>query len=163
MTREIIWQIWIQLISPLLGWMGWIGLYLGIGLAVRYVQRWTSTDSTNDAWWIVIWPLVLSIWLVLLIVAVITLLYSRLEQSALTPFSILDRFLATILRRRVHSDETGELWRSPNPYEIVQWVRVVDKTGEHWIRVPPTISTAKEGVAWTYRMDVWEYNPTIRT
>ncbi len=31
------------------------------------------------------------------------------------------------------------------------------------LRVPPTVKTVKEGVAWTFHLDQEEYNPEIET
>lgn len=62
----------------------------------------------------------------------------------------------------IHQDEYGRLvfmGARTNGFEVV----VEDGSGEHRIRVPPTMRTAREAVAWTYGFDdPDDYSPTIR-
>jgi hypothetical protein len=84
----------------------------------------------------------------------------------------------------VHEDETGRLWRRPmapiqlpgDPWrrpgtlaeEPVAYVEVLNTTPEpdgsrktYFLRVPPTIETARAAVAWTFGMAGVEYRPTV--
>lgn len=86
----------------------------------------------------------------------------------------------------IHEDETGRLWRrrvgpvtGPRSWaqsmawnrapthEVVVMVEVVNATPEpdgtfktYFLRVPPEIRTAREGVAWTFGMQEGRYRPT---
>jgi hypothetical protein len=48
-----------------------------------------------------------------------------------------------------------------DPDQVARYVQVADpSTGrEYFLRVPPTISTAEEGVAWTFDVNADEYRP----
>lgn len=82
-----------------------------------------------------------------------------------------DRYIADIGAKPVHRDETGVLWRIPlRGDEPVVMVEVVNSTPEpdgtrrtYWLRVPPGTRTAKEGVAWTFGLTEWEYDPETQT
>ncbi|GEM_PF-3455684 len=91
----------------------------------------------------------------------------------------------------VHEDETGRLWRRwvgprprpperprpryspappPEPERRVVMVEVVNSTPEpdgtfrtYFLRVPPTMRTAREAVAWTFQMEEAEYRPDVET
>ena len=34
---------------------------------------------------------------------------------------------------------------------------------KYWLRVPPDVQTARQAVAWTFRMDPEDYSPTVQT
>lgn len=69
--------------------------------------------------------------------------------------------------KRVQQDETGTLWRAG----AIWAVEVVNGTPEatdgsfrrFFLRVPPTVRTAREGVAWTYGLRRNEYRVAVRT
>ena len=80
-----------------------------------------------------------------------------------------------------HKDETGELWvreminprgllRRWNQREDVAMIKVKNSSPEpdgtfkdYWLRVPPETQTAREGVAWTFRMLPDQYKPEVET
>ncbi|WP_432135408.1 DUF6745 domain-containing protein [Streptomyces sp. bgisy154] len=82
-----------------------------------------------------------------------------------------ERYLADSGARPVHRDETGVLWRIDlEGDEPVVMVEVVNSTPEpdgthrtYWLRVPPTVRTAREGVAWTFGVDAEQYAPVRET
>lgn len=82
-----------------------------------------------------------------------------------------DRYLEESGAKPVHRDETGVLWRIPLPGdEDVVMVEVVNSTPEpdgtsrtYWLRVPPTTTTAREGVAWTFGLSAEAYEPLRQT
>lgn len=63
----------------------------------------------------------------------------------------------------VQEDDFGKLWRMPSDNRTdphAQWVEVVNTTPEpdgtnahYFLRIPPTISTAKQAVEWTFASD----------
>ncbi|MBK9080475.1 MAG: hypothetical protein IPL91_15900 [Hyphomicrobium sp.] len=68
--------------------------------------------------------------------------------------------------KRVQQDETGSLWRAG----AIWAVEVVNGTPEsdgsrktYFLRVPPTVETAREGVAWTYGLRRRDYWVAVRT
>ncbi len=67
----------------------------------------------------------------------------------------------------IHTDDTGELYRialKDDPEPLVA-VRVKDpSTGRvYLLRVPPTITRAREGVAWSFAMNEETWIPTVET
>ncbi|MFB7399846.1 DUF6745 domain-containing protein [Streptomyces rubiginosohelvolus] len=82
-----------------------------------------------------------------------------------------DRYLTESGAEPVHRDETGILWRiALDGDEDVVMVEVVNSTPEpdgtyrtYWLRVPPTIRTAKDGVAWTFGLEGAAYAPVRQT
>jgi hypothetical protein len=70
-----------------------------------------------------------------------------------------DRYLVNGGGQPIHADESGTLYRCEWPREEPQlMVRVMNSTPEpdgsfkHYVlRVPPTIATAREAIAWTFR------------
>ncbi|MEU0836112.1 DUF6745 domain-containing protein [Streptomyces sp. NPDC005969] len=82
-----------------------------------------------------------------------------------------DRYLTESGAEPVHRDETGVLWRiALDGDEDVVMVEVVNSTPEpdgthrtYWLRVPPSTRTAKDGVAWTFGLDVQAYAPLRQT
>lgn len=82
-----------------------------------------------------------------------------------------ERFLVDSGAQLVHRDQYGELYfkRLPNDEPMVM-VKVVNQTPEpdgtrkvYFLRVPPTVTTAREAVAWTFDQPAGEYNPTEET
>jgi hypothetical protein len=82
-----------------------------------------------------------------------------------------DRYLREAGARALHKDETGTLWFLSLPGdEPLAMVEVVNATPEpdgtsriYWLRVPPTVRTAREGVAWTFGLEADEYHPQVQT
>jgi len=82
-----------------------------------------------------------------------------------------DRYLREAGARKQDSDATGTLWRLNLPGdEPLVMVEVVNATPEpddtsriYWLRVPPTVRTAREGVAWTFGLTENEYQPLVQT
>jgi hypothetical protein len=71
---------------------------------------------------------------------------------------------------RVAEDDTGVLWRQRWRWEAWAAVEVVNGTPEpdgtnrhYFLQVPPTVRTAREGVAWTYGLSERQYRPVVRT
>jgi hypothetical protein len=82
-----------------------------------------------------------------------------------------ERYLRECDAKKVHSDETGILWRVnlPNDEPLVM-VEVVNATPEpdgtrrtYFLRVPPNTRTARQGVAWTFGLTEEEYSPKTQT
>ncbi|PZG03190.1 DUF6745 domain-containing protein, partial [Nonomuraea aridisoli] len=82
-----------------------------------------------------------------------------------------DRYLAESGARPVHSDETGVLWRIELPGdEPLVMVEVVNSTPEpdgtrrtYFLRVPPWVQRARQGVAWTFGTTEEDYHPRRET
>jgi hypothetical protein len=70
-----------------------------------------------------------------------------------------DRYLRDAGATRVHQDGTGILWRAEfDDDQPLVMVEVLNATPEpdgthrtYWLRVPPTVGSAREAVAWTSR------------
>lgn len=71
----------------------------------------------------------------------------------------------------VNMDEIGILYDLPLPNdESLRMVRVLNSTPEpdgtqkeYMLRVPPTMQTPKEAIAWSFRLKAEEYDPAIET
>jgi hypothetical protein len=71
----------------------------------------------------------------------------------------------------VHQDETGILYRRESSLgEPVVMIKVINSTPEpdgsfkaYYLRVPPTMQTAREAVAWTFGLTAEAYQPMIET
>jgi hypothetical protein len=84
----------------------------------------------------------------------------------------LDKYLQRSMAKKIHRDEYGILYRKatiPGADPIVA-VAVKNSTAEpdgtfktYFLRVPPTIKTAKEAVAWTFGLSQDEYKPEQQT
>lgn len=82
-----------------------------------------------------------------------------------------DRYLEESGAEPVQRDETGVLWRIElDGDEPLVMVEVVNSTPEpdgthrtYWLRVPPRMRTAREGVAWTFGLEEGEYMPERET
>ncbi|HEY9787683.1 MAG TPA: hypothetical protein V6D17_20005 [Candidatus Obscuribacterales bacterium] len=75
------------------------------------------------------------------------------------------------LAERIHQDDCGTLFRKEfRDDEPITFLQVVNKTPEpdgtyrtYLLRVPPHIRSAREGVAWTFRMNEYQYKPTVES
>lgn len=92
----------------------------------------------------------------------------------------IERYLEGIDAKIIHADETGTLWQE-NIEEVERWrrerqlapltvVEVVNCTPEkdggrrhYFLRVPPTMTKAREAVAWTFGLESDEYWPIMET
>jgi hypothetical protein len=71
----------------------------------------------------------------------------------------------------IHKDDWGILYRKEiADDEAIQMVKVVNSTPEpdgshkdYFIRTPPTLTTARASVAWTFAQDEGKYHPEIET
>jgi hypothetical protein len=81
------------------------------------------------------------------------------------------RFLHEAGATREHVDDWGTLWRLDlADEEPLVMVEVINSTPEpdgsfttYWLRVPPTVATARGAVAWTFAMDRDDYDPRVQT
>jgi hypothetical protein len=72
---------------------------------------------------------------------------------------------------QIHSDEFGVLYQKPiADDEPLVMVKVVNSTPEpdgtfkdYFLRVPPTVKTAREAVAWTFEKEADAYAPAAQT
>jgi hypothetical protein len=78
----------------------------------------------------------------------------------------MQRYIETSGAKEIHRDETGVLYRKEflND-EALAMVKVINSTPEsdgyfkaYFLRVPPTMKTAKEAVAWTFSIDPDRYD-----
>jgi hypothetical protein len=82
-----------------------------------------------------------------------------------------DRYLRESGASKTQSDECGTLWRVELPGdEPLVMVEVLNSSPEpdgsfrtYFLRVPPTIRTARAGVAWTFDLSEAEYAPLQQT
>jgi hypothetical protein len=83
----------------------------------------------------------------------------------------LDRYLRDADAALVQADGFGKLWRCELPGdEPLAMVEVVNATPDpdgsratYLLRVPPTVSSARQAVAWTFGMSAEDYHPTVQT
>ena len=70
--------------------------------------------------------------------------------------AIYDNFDLDIPRGELISIDLGD-----DPERVAHYVHVQDSSTErqYYLRVPPTITSADEAVAWTFGMDAQEYQP----
>ncbi len=81
------------------------------------------------------------------------------------------RYLVDSGAERISMDDYGTLYRREIAGdEPIVMVKVVNSTAEpdgsfkdYFIRVPPAITTAREGVAWTFGKSESEYAPLVQT
>ena len=92
-------------------------------------------------------------------------------RRVMLEFFGFDRYLHESGAKKLHSDETGILWRveMPNDEPLVM-VEVINSTPEpdgtsrtYFLRVPPGTRTARAGVAWTFNLTEEEYAPRTQT
>lgn len=82
-----------------------------------------------------------------------------------------DRLVRETNAELVSQDDYGKLWRVPIPGdEDLVMVEVVNSTAEpdgsfkdYFLRVPPSVRTAHEAVAWTWDMPLAIYAPAVET
>jgi hypothetical protein len=82
------------------------------------------------------------------------------------------RFLHDAGAERVHTDDTGTLWRcllAPHDEPLVM-VEVINATPDpdgsariYWLRVPPDMRTARQAVAWSFGLNEGDYHPETQT
>lgn len=82
------------------------------------------------------------------------------------------RFLVDVGAKEVQRDECGILYRHfvDEALEPIVMVEVTNSTSEpdgtyktYFLRVPPQITTAKAGIAWTFGLEQTDYGPTEQT
>lgn len=94
-----------------------------------------------------------------------------LRRSILIERFGLGRYLLETGAREIQRDECGRLYRLlQRRSEPIHAVRVVNHTAEpdgsfreFWLRVPPTVATAREAVAWTFDLPVGGYDPVAQS
>lgn len=97
---------------------------------------------------------------------IIETLNIELRRTLLTMYGV-EKFLLDSGATEVHSDKYGILYSRYLPYdEPLVMVQVVNSTREpdgslkdYFIRVPPTMRTAREAVAWSFGLQSDEYDP----
>ncbi|GAA2205920.1 hypothetical protein GCM10009850_013780 [Nonomuraea monospora] len=95
---------------------------------------------------------------------------AELRRAMLEHFG-MERYLAESGAKPMQSDETGVLWRIELPGdEPLAMVEVVNSTPEpdgtsrtYFLRVPPWVQRAREGVAWTFGLAEQDYRPQRET
>jgi hypothetical protein len=73
--------------------------------------------------------------------------------------------------RPVQKDDWGKLYQQQLPGdEPLCMVKVLNATPEpdgtfkeYWLRVPPTMRTAHQAVAWTFSAEAQDYRPAVET
>jgi hypothetical protein len=81
------------------------------------------------------------------------------------------RYLQESGAEEIHHDDFGTLYRKKIPGdEPLVMVKVVNSTPEpdnsfkdYFLRVPPSITRAREAVAWTFDIPEQEYDPVVQT
>lgn len=92
------------------------------------------------------------------------------EQNAELRRVMLERYTPQKFIQEVNADKIDKngdyvLYRAPFPDEPLMMLRCVDpSTGrEYYLRVPPTMQSAWQAVAWTFGMDEAEYAPSAES
>lgn len=91
----------------------------------------------------------------------------------------IESYLSKSKAKEIGQDDTGILWQRALSTREQEWrpelqpmtfVEVINGTPEpdgrfkrYFLRVPPWVQSAREGVAWTYGLGENEYRPTLRT
>src|SRR5690606_13985255 len=83
----------------------------------------------------------------------------------------LGRYLLEAGGREIQRDDCGRLYRLPQTVgEPIVAVRVMNHTPEadgsvqeFWLRVPPTMTSAREAVAWTFGLSSDVYDPLAQS
>ncbi len=82
------------------------------------------------------------------------------------------KFLVDSNSQVIARDSLGALYRTTEPgaREPSVTVEVTNSTPKpdgfyktYFLRVPPTVTTPREGIAWTFEMTAQQYDPTIET
>lgn len=91
---------------------------------------------------------------------------SWVRHSLLDRYGI-GRFMREFCAAPVQTDATGELFSIPLGDEQLVAVRVTNATPEpdgsrkvYFLRVPPDVTSARQGVAWTFGMTAEQYSPS---
>jgi hypothetical protein len=91
-------------------------------------------------------------------------------RRVLCEFYGRDRFLRDAGAEKIHCDAFGTLWRvDDGGHEPALYLEVENATVEDgqrrkfFLRVPPSMTTAHEAVAWTFSMSTANYNPVEET
>jgi hypothetical protein len=95
---------------------------------------------------------------------------AELRRAMLEHFGV-ERYLAESGAKPLQSDEAGVLWQVELPGdEPLVMVEVVNSTPEpdgtsrtYFLRVPPWVRRARQGVAWTFGLSEEEYQPQRQT
>jgi len=82
-----------------------------------------------------------------------------------------EKFIKDTKSEKIHEDECGALYRKEfEDDEPLMLVKVLNSTPEpdgsfksYFLRVPPTVTTAREAVAWTFQLERDKYSPTTQT
>lgn len=82
-----------------------------------------------------------------------------------------DRYLTGVCGEPLQQDDFGRLWRrefaNDEPLVMVEVTNAAPEPDgsykRYMLRVPPTMTTAHEAVAWTFGMDADSYHPTVQT
>ncbi len=80
-----------------------------------------------------------------------------------------ERFVSELGGKVIDSGPRGTLYQvempAPAPERVARFVQVQDASTprQYFLRVPPTIQTAAEAVAWSFEMPVEKYQPTQET
>ncbi|CAN5356576.1 hypothetical protein BH10CYA1_BH10CYA1_33070 [soil metagenome] len=84
----------------------------------------------------------------------------------------IKKFLVDVGAKEVQRDQCGILYRHlvHEALEPIVMVEVTNSTSEadgtykkYFLRVPPNITTAKAGIAWTFNLENKEYSPSVQT
>jgi hypothetical protein len=84
----------------------------------------------------------------------------------------MDKYLRRSFATKIHQDEFGKLYRkrSSSGEEPFVAVELKNSTPEpdgtykiYVLRVPPTMKTAREAVAWTFGFSAGDYGPAVQT
>lgn len=78
----------------------------------------------------------------------------------------IESTLGRLSAKKISEDEIGVLYRGEGWRLITEdyvYVRVQDDTGNHYLRVPPWVNSAREGIAWTFQMESIDYQPNMET
>jgi len=77
-------------------------------------------------------------------------------------------FVKKVGAKKIHTGKKALLYEidlKGDPEKIAHYIKVKDSSTprEYHLRVPPTITDADEGVAWTFGLDAGDYKPTQET
>lgn len=78
----------------------------------------------------------------------------------------IESTLGRLSAKKISEDEIGILYRGEGwglLAEDYMFVKVQDNTGIHRLRVPPWVTSARNGIAWTFQLDAPDYQPVMET
>ena len=146
------------------------------GPAGRRLHNATGAAVESDVEPLYFWHGVLVPDFVILRPRTITLSHIRDEQNVEVRRIMLERFGTERFIREsgakpIDASDYGTLYRTEMPDdEPLTMVRVWNSTAEpdgsfreYWLRVPPTVETAREAVAWTFETSPTEYDLAVQT